>query len=707
MATWFEIQISKNGNDILVSARGTGDREVAARSLGGGFDIPAILQFAAAVQRSAEFARPLSDEARQTAQAIGKILFDGEIENMRARLAESAKGPLLLRLNVADPELQGVPWEAICLPGQAFGFLATSPDFFPVRRVTTTDAWQPREIRGALRILAIAPTDQSSLPNLQAALASRIASGEVEWLEPVVGTGARAKYLFDRLRRKPSPHIIHFLGHGRVENNVPALRVADEDEEERWIPVELIAQEIRSSFHGDLRAVILEACQGAAPSAFATAAEILGRSGADAVVAHLWPVRADVARSCSEELYRALTEADRVMGDISHAVNETRRSLFVSYDNTAQTFSPVIYLRGPNGEIFDFKSRKLTPLAAVPTAQAVTAVPLAQSTEAMPINQAAVAVQIAQSTTAVQITQSAVAAPITLTPPPSTAVPPALSRLLTKPYSLVLGDLGRTEHDAFMKLRDKLVKDLAKESLPVSTDWALSKIAQMYSFFRGPEKLANEFQKALRSGSMSVPPIIPAVASRIGPGAHITLLRNPWLEEALAEKQPDRTLYVIQPGEQGVVTYVREAGGDWEESADGITTFEPENDIVLLRLFRGYTPENIFVRPLLTEDDYLHGLGDLESLLSRDLANAITSTLNHRPVLFLGVSLHAWHHRMLLHRTFPRGIPRDSLAIVDATGPERLVWQTGAGLPGKSEGIDVVEVSVEALDEMMQSGAGT
>jgi len=667
MATWFELKINKSGNDVVIGASGSGDREVAQRPLGGGFDVAAILRFSEAVERAAKQARPLPDDVREIARNLGAAILDGDIGTMRERLAESAKGPVLLRLNIGAPELQAVPWEAVCLPGQSFGFWATSPELFPVRRVTSQDAWQPREIRGALRILAIAPTDKSSLPNLQLALAPRIASGEVEWLDPIVGEAAKAKYLFERLRRKPTPHIIHFLGHGTVRNNVAELRVGDEDEEERWIPVELIAQEIKSTFQGDLRAVILEACEGATPSAFASAAEIFGRSGADAVVAHLWPVRADIARSCSEHLYRALTEAERVMGDISRSINEARRSLFVSYDSTAQAFSPVIYLRGPDGEIFDFKARKLTANAA---------------------GQAAPAPAAPQA-------------------PASTTIPPALSRLLDKPYSLVLGDLGRTEHDAFMRLRDKLIKDLAKESFQISPDSPLSTVAQMYTFLRGSEKLGNEFQKALRAGNMSVPPIIPAIASRINSGVHITLLRNPWLEEALAEKQPDRTIYVIQPGEKGVVTYVRQAGGDWEESSEGLTSFEPEKDIVLLRLFRGYTPENLFAMPLLTEDDYLHGLADLESLLSRDLANAITSTLNHRPALFLGVSMHAWHHRMLLHRTFPRGIPRESLAIVNSAGPESSIWQTGAGLPGKSEGIDVVEVSIEALDEMMQSKGAT
>ncbi|HRI68905.1 MAG TPA: CHAT domain-containing protein [Polyangium sp.] len=358
MPTWFEIQVNRSGSDLLISARGSGDREVAPRSLGNGFDVPALVRFAADVERAARHARPLPDELRETARAIGGAILDGDIENMRARLAESANGPLLLRLNIGDPELQALPWEALCLPGQAFGFLATSPDLFPVRRVTTTDSWQPHEIQGALRILAIAPTDTSSLPNLEAALASRVTAGEVEWLEPIVGERARAKYLFERLRRKPTPHVLHFLGHGSLRANVPHLRLADEDDEEKWIPVELVAQEIKSNFKGDLRAVVLEACEGAVPSAFASAAEILARAGADAVVAHLWPVRADVAGTFSEQLYRALTEVDRPTGDISRAVNEARRSLFAMYDSSAQAFSPVIYLRGPNGDIFDFKLRQ-------------------------------------------------------------------------------------------------------------------------------------------------------------------------------------------------------------------------------------------------------------------------------------------------------------------------------------------------------------
>ena len=49
---------------------------------------------------------------------------------------------------------------------------------------------------------------------------------EAPWLTaPIVGPATRV--LLDRLRCGPVPHVVHFLGHGGIDNGVPALR-ADE-----------------------------------------------------------------------------------------------------------------------------------------------------------------------------------------------------------------------------------------------------------------------------------------------------------------------------------------------------------------------------------------------------------------------------------------------------------------------------------------------
>src|SRR5262249_36039125 len=154
-----------------------------------------------------------------------------------------------------------------------------------------------------------------------------------------------AKALFDRLRRGKTPHIVHFLGHGGVDmSGKPVLRLADdEDGEEVWLTAEALGRELSASFCEELRLVILECCEGAKAGVFGSAAEVLAKAGADAVVAHLWPVKAEVARTCSTEIYRSLTEAERGKGDVGASVAAARRTLLAQ---SAEAFSPILYLRG-------------------------------------------------------------------------------------------------------------------------------------------------------------------------------------------------------------------------------------------------------------------------------------------------------------------------------------------------------------------------
>ena len=651
---WMEIELSRNGTDIRTSARGSRGEQTPPGVLG--VDVETMTKFASAVRAAASRARPLAPDVLERAQAIHSSVLGTTIETLRARLAEAASGPLLVRLGLPDQDLQAVPWEALCKPGEALGFWATSPDLLPVRGVITSEPWQPRVVRGALRILAIAPTGGSSLAVLKTALGDRIASGEVEWLEPLEEFNATATGIFERLRREPVPHILHFLGHGGQDNGTPVLRVADtEDGDESWLPVELLAQQLKANLRGMLRLIVLEACEGARPSVFASAAEILARAGADAVVAHLWPVKADVARVFSGQLYRAMAGADRGRGDIAVAMNEARRAVLGSFESSAQAFSPVVYLRGPDGVLFDFKGRKVAPPS--PTAS------------------------------------------VSETP---SGMNPALARVLQKPFSLLIGDRSREQRAALAGFRDKLQKELVKASTPATAQMSMSALAQRFVLHRGAQKLGAEFQKAFRGGAPP-PTYLEPLARLVKPGVHATLLRYPWLELLIAEQQPERTIYVIQPGDDQSMLLRREGGSDdWEELDEAPSAIDTDQDIVVLRPYGGYTPEQIFAKPLLTEDDYNVGLANLENTIPRDLANAILSTLSYRPVLLLGLSIHTTHHRMLMQRLFSRGIPRGSLAVLDPEDAERALWEKGSGLPGKGEGVEVFESSVEDLGDTLQ-----
>lgn len=650
--TWIELHIDRAAGELRVSARGSHGEQTAPRPLGAEWGAGAWLRFAASVQQTAAREKPLSPALLADAQAARSALLTGELEPLLAVLRAAAGDPLLVRLMVPDPELQSVPWEALCAPDQGLGFWASSPDLLPVRGVLSSEPWLPREVRGPVRVLGVAPTGGRALVVLKEALADRIDSGEVEWLEPVSGPAALALPLLDRLRREPVPHVLHFLGHGGIDDKgMPVLRLADDDGDETWLQIELLAQQLKAGFRGVLRLIVLEACEGAKPSAFASAAEILARAGADAVVAHLWPVKAAVARTFSMQLYRAMTGADRGSGDIAMAMNEARRAVLAACNAGAEALSPVLYLRGPGGAIFDFKGRKVAPPGA---GAALSATPQGMD--------------------------------------------PSLARVLRTPFSLVLGDRWKDDRVALDGFRDRLHKELVKAADPAPAGLPMGALAQRYALRRGDSKLGAEFQKAFGS-SAAAPKVVAAIARLLGPGVHTTLLRNPWLERCLAEEQPDRTLYLIQPGDESALVMKREAGGDWEELDAPPEDVDMDREILVLRPYRGYTPEQVFTRPSLTEDDYDRHLGELwsTSALPLDLTHAILRTLSRRPALIVGMSMLTRHHRKLLRILHVRGLPRESLAVVEQEDGERKLWESGAGLPGKDGGVEVLETTAGAL----------
>ncbi len=300
------------------------------------------------------------------ASALWKALFAGAIQNVARRLEGAAEGPLLVRLVVRGAELQAIPWEALCEPGTQSHFLGTSDRMLVARGVTTEEHGELHQLRvnGPVRIVVVAPDEgpaRDALKQLEQSLAAPIAAGAITWLPPITGKAAGSRALFGKLR-EADPHILHFVGHGRVPD-VPgrAASAAGDDGalppaelllSDGWISAEHLAQELAASFRGVLRLVVLDACEGARPAALGSAAEVLASKGAHAVVAHLWRLEAEVARNCSAELYRALTGAGRARGDIVASLAAVRRRLLL---DSAVAFSPVVYLRSSRSLIFDFQ----------------------------------------------------------------------------------------------------------------------------------------------------------------------------------------------------------------------------------------------------------------------------------------------------------------------------------------------------------------
>ncbi len=199
-------------------------------------------------------------------------------------------------------------------------------------------------------------------------------------------------------------------------------------------------------------------------------------------------------------------------------------------------------------------------------------------------------------------------------------------------------------------------------------------------------------------------PLVEALARRLPPGVHITLLRLPVLESALAAHQPRLPLYVIQPSlppDPSVLVHRHVAGEEWELLEKLPDSFDPKRDVAIVRLYRGYRPDGDFDSSLLTEDDYLR-LHDLDSVLPDELADSILGgSLYGRPALFLGMSLLTWDHRMLLHRIFSgKSLSNGSTVLLGAADEEGDLWRNGRGLPG-GKPIQVVQLASEKLAELM------
>src|SRR5262249_14204250 len=128
-------------------------------------------------------------------------------------------------------------------------------------------------------------------------------------------------------------------------------------------------------------------------------------------------------------------------------------------------------------------------------------------------------------------------------------------------------------------------------------------LAQRLELRTSPNKLDREFKAAFPS-SAAAPPVVSALGRLLGPGVHATLLRGPWLEQSLAEQQPAKTIYVIQPDPKGTLMMKREQGGSFEALDRAPESIDVDREILVLRLYSGYTLEQDFMRPLLTEDDY-------------------------------------------------------------------------------------------------------
>ena len=321
--------------------------------------------------RSATPRRVVSTEDERTVETFGSTLFTAlftnevrsryEVSLERARM--QGKG-LRIKLRIQAPDLASLPWEFLYDPTRD-EYLCFSGQTPIVRYPDLPLSIQPLEVSPPLRILGMVASPRG-LPVLNVAaekarlsqpLARLQEAGLVElhWLE-----GETWRDL-QRIMRQGPWHVFHFIGHGgfNSQRQEGFLALCDEAGDRDDLRATQLARLIAG--HPSLRLVVLNACEGGRSSQddiFSSTASILLRGGVPAALAMQYAITDQAAVEFARTFYEALADGMPV----DAAVVEGRVAISLTFDDSIEWATPVLYLRAEDGVLFEVdKSHRLIP----------------------------------------------------------------------------------------------------------------------------------------------------------------------------------------------------------------------------------------------------------------------------------------------------------------------------------------------------------
>lgn len=299
--------------------------------------------------------------AKQLGARLFQVVFGGEVGICWQRSLDECQRHdtgLRIRLRLSGaPELSELPWEF--LYDQASNqFLALSSKTPIVRYIDLPQSTRPVTVKPPLRVLVMVsnPLDWDTLDvdeernRLKDALADSVKRGHVilDFLPE-----ATLEALQHRLRQN-TYHLFHFIGHGGFDQDRRDGILIFRDEHGRGQRVTSQHLSTILTDHSALRLVILNACEGARGARedpFTGVAQTLVQRGIPAVIAMQYQVVDQAAIAFSQEFYAALVDKYPV----DAAVSEARKTVFTQGSDIGWGV-PVIYMRAPDGHLFDFET---------------------------------------------------------------------------------------------------------------------------------------------------------------------------------------------------------------------------------------------------------------------------------------------------------------------------------------------------------------
>lgn len=303
------------------------------------------------------------EAVRALGERLAAALFPGEIgrllESARSVAAAQADQGLRLRLRLAPPELNALPWELLWRPADDEP-LAVSTDTVITRYLNLKLRVAPLETLRPLRLLAVLPAAPGvAAAAHQAALDAAVAEANrqaapgapplvaLTWLTGIVTADAVRDAM-----SAVQPHLVHFIGHGGFEDGQPSLLLTDAAGDPQPAPAGLVGGFFRN--YDSVRLVVLNACQGAAADsaqALLGLAPRIAAQGVPAVIAMQWEIFDWAAQSFAARFYRALWLGAEA-GEVETALTRARAALFDQAPALALFATPVLFLRAEGDRLW-------------------------------------------------------------------------------------------------------------------------------------------------------------------------------------------------------------------------------------------------------------------------------------------------------------------------------------------------------------------
>ncbi|MET0903528.1 MAG: CHAT domain-containing protein, partial [Acidimicrobiales bacterium] len=301
-----------------------------------------------------------------SAKELGAELFDalfaGDMRSLLDRSRDKAgqgHQRLRIQLRIESPVVAALPWELL-YDRRHEEFLCLSTRTPVVRYVELPEVQQPLPMEPPLRILAMV-SSPSDLPELDFA-AERARMDEA--LAPLVADGrVEIRWLEDRtwhdlqLALMDGPwHVFHFIGHGSFDEQLGEGVLALCDDAGATYRLSATDLGVLLGDHDSIRLAVLNACEGARAdrvNLFSSSATALVRRGTPAVVAMQYPISDPVAVELARTAYAALVSGQPV----DAALGEARKAAAVGFPGSFEWATPVLFLRAPDGQIFDLPRR--------------------------------------------------------------------------------------------------------------------------------------------------------------------------------------------------------------------------------------------------------------------------------------------------------------------------------------------------------------